>query len=232
MLRVIVRSLRVLACAATAAATSAHAAGGAHLLDDSEVGQLGQCQLESWGTRLSGDRWTAVAAPACTLAAPTPLELSAFMARSDAPGSTSIGAGIKVALASPVSGIGLAVSGGLGWGGDGMRLESGNVILPISSDVSPGVRISANLGWEWSRSGDRHSGLAGAQVEARVARRWSLMSEAVVRDSGRTAFQGGVRWTPADWVDVDLLAGRFVDGSSPRALSIGVTLRGRPAPAA
>jgi hypothetical protein len=43
---------------------------------------------------------------------------------------------------------------------------------------------------------------------------------------GRQAHKVGLRWNPrVGDVDVDLSAGRYVDGASPRAFTLGLTIR-------
>lgn len=54
----------------------------------------------------------------------------------------------------------------------------------------------------------------------------SLMAEVFGRDGDPMGSQVGVRWTPgAGDVDVDLLYGRRLDGSTPRTVTLGVTFR-------
>ena len=59
-----------------------------------------------------------------------------------------------------------------------------------------------------------------------VARDVTLMAEAFRRDGGEAGAQVGVRWNPGGGrFDLDLVAGRRIDGESPRAITLGLTLR-------
>ena len=105
------------------------------------------------------------------------------------------------------------------------RVETAAIVVPLTFDVSQGLRVNLNAGYAWSRTGDRHSAFVGAQADYRVTRALSLMGEVIGRRSSQPGWQAGLRWTPRDWIDLDLLAGRRVDGTPRRAFTLGVTLR-------
>jgi hypothetical protein len=48
------------------------------------------------------------------------------------------------------------------------------------------------------------------------------MAEGFTRDYGKAGGQAGVRWTTGGGrIDLDLLAGRYVDGETPTSLTVG-----------
>lgn len=213
--------------ALVAAVEEARASGGAHIVDDAEVETPGLCHAESWLSGFEGGRRLANLSPACTFHALSSVEFGAAIQHGWERGHrhTLIGPAVKVALRSPSHGIGLgvAVSGAVDVASG--KAETASVLLPVTIDLTPRVRANFNLSYQWARTGDRHGLVAGAQIEARVRGTLSVMAEGFVRDGAKPGFQAGVRWTPKTWIDVDLLGGRRVDGSSARAVTLGVTLR-------
>lgn len=209
------------------AAGPANAAGGAHVIDDAAVETPGTCHLESWLT-LTGEGGLANSSPACTRMAWPNLEIGGFVAHGwtgDAD-DTLIGVSPKLKLRSEEHGVGVGIATSLGYGIDRGRFESASVIVPVTIPAGTRLRFNLNAGWQWVRTGQGHDAFAGAQVEYALKPNLGLMAEAFARDTGKPGGQVGVRWTTGKGrVDVDLLAGRYVDGATPTAITLGVTLR-------
>ena len=214
-------------CGGSACAESATAAGGPHVIDDSEVEAAGDCHLEAWLTRSSQDQWHASAGVGCTPEALPMIELGGFAGHMRAPGmdETLVGLTPKVNLRPAETGLGIALSGSVAYGLDRDRLESAALIGAVTV---PGERLRFNLnaGWGWSEAGPGSELFAGAQAELAVGPQVSLMAEAFTRDHGKAGGQAGIRWTSGDGrIDLDLLAGRYVDGATPSSVTIGLTGR-------
>jgi hypothetical protein len=208
-------------------AAPAFAAGGAHVIDDGAVETPGLCHLEQWLTRSAGDGWLVTLAPACTDANLPNLEIGgAFThAWNDDRDDTSLTIAPKVALRDEKRSLGVAVDGSLSFNVDDGRFDAASVIVPVTL-VLGAWRLNANGGWTWSRLGLGHSAFAGAQAEWQVAPGLGLMIEGFGRNNGKAGFQAGLRWTGADGaVDLDCLAGRYLDGATPTAITIGLTIR-------
>lgn len=210
------------------AAAPAFAAGGAHVVDDSAVETPGTCHLESWVTQSSGGQWLLNSSPACTREAWPDLEIGGFVSHAwshDANDSV-IGVTPKLSLRSEERGVGIAIATSLGYSIDHGRFETASVIVPVTIPAGKRLRFNLNGGWQWSKAGQGHALFAGGQIEFAMKPDLSLMAEGFTRDSGKAGGQLGVRWTTArDRIDVDLLAGRYVDGVTPTAFTIGITLR-------
>ena len=93
--------------------------------------------------------------------------------------------------------------------------------------VNDRVRLNLNAGWSHVRADlKRDAAFYGAQAELGVARDLTLMAEAFQRDGGKAGGQLGLRWNPGGGrMDIDLVAGRRIDGATPRAITLGVTVR-------
>lgn len=216
----------VLGCASIAA-TGAWAAGGAHVVDDAEVETPGVCHAENWLTDLQSGRGLLNVSPACTPRSLPFVEIGGAVQHGwgNDSSQTLAGPAFKFALRRVDRGIGL----GLGLSaavdlGSG-RIENATALLPVTFDLSSRVRVNLNVAYQWVRTGNPHPFFAGAQIDFRASRTISLMAEAFGRDRGRLGLQAGLRWTPRPRVDIDFLAGRYVDGRSARALTLGLTFR-------
>jgi len=218
----------LLAAAALLAPQAALAAGGPHVIDDSEVETAGDCHVETWLTRSSDDQWHASAGLGCTPEAHPMLELGGFVGQMRSAGmdETMIGLTPKVTLRPAETGLGIALSGSLAYGLDRDRLEGAALIGAVTVPASEGLRFNLNAGWGWSEAGPGSELFVGVQAELAVAPQVGLMGEAFTRDHGKAGGQAGVRWTSRNGrIDFDLLAGRYVDGATPTSVTVGLTGR-------
>lgn len=205
------------------------AAGGAHVIDDSAVETPGVCHLESWVTRYGGDHGLVNLSPACTRTVWPHLEIGGALQStwSASASDTTIGPALKFTLRSEDTGIGLGAVGNGSWSVRSGQLETANLIAPATFVVSDRVRINLNAGWSYSRaSPSRNALFYGGQAEIGLLPNTSLMIEAFRRDHGPAGGQLGLRWNPGGGrFDLDLLAGQLIDGTSRRAVTLGLTVR-------
>jgi len=207
----------------------ARAAGNAHVIDDSAVETPGVCHLEAWTTRFTPRQGLVNLSPACTRKAWPRLELGAGLQQAWSGGTsdTLVGPALKLNLPSGGKGLDLAISASTAYGLRTRRLETAGVIVPLTIPVGDRVRVNLNAGWSYSpAAAKRDAVFYGAQAELALTRDLTLMVEGFRRDGGRPGDQLGLRWTPGGGrLDVDLIAGRRADGESPRAATLGVTIR-------
>lgn len=204
------------------------AAGGPHVIDDSEVETAGDCHAESWMAGSSGDQWHANAGAGCTPLAMPMLELGGFVGHMGSPGAdeTMLGFTPKLNLRPADSGVGLAVAGSLGYGMDRSRIETVSLISAVTVPAGRTLRFNFNAGWVWSQAGPGNELFAGAQAEWQLTPRIGLMAEGFARDPGKAGGQAGLRWTSRNGrIDVDLLGGRYLDGATPTSVTVGLTAR-------
>ena len=209
------------------------AAGGAHIVDDSETETPGTCHLETWVTRfVPGDGYLNLS-PACTAEKMPFLEIGAAFQHywDQAINSQLFGPAMKVNFQKETTGVGV----GLGLN-SGMDLKTGelglaSLIMLVTLPIDQNVKVNLNAGWSYLRGPTPNALLWGGQVEAKVAWDVSLMVEVFGRSpNGLLGTQMGLRYTPTmggkeGWIDFDLLAGSFFDSVSARFFTVGVTVR-------
>lgn len=206
------------------AATPARASGVEHVIDDSAVETPGTCHVESWVTIAGDGAGLATIAPACTRLQWPNLELGGFASTAwdGNTRETQIGVSPKWNLRDEKRGLGVALSGSAGMDIARARLASASLVVPVTIPVGR-LRFNLNISWQWTRAGG-HAAIAGTQAEYQATATLTLMAETFVRDHGRAGGQTGLRWNPRRGrIDVDLVYGHYLDGISPRAISLGLT---------
>jgi hypothetical protein len=208
--------------------SQARAGGGAHFIDDATVETPGVCHLESWVTGYDGERGLLNSSPACTSMALPRLEIGGAITHFwDSTDDTHVGPALKLKLLAVESGFGLGLVGAAGWSVRYGNLHTASIIVPATIDISERVRMNFNAGWLYGvMSERRQTYFVGAQMEAEIVRDLSLMVETFGRGYGHVGAQVGLRWNPGGgWFDLDVLAGRWIDGVSPEAVTLGLTAR-------
>lgn len=212
----------------------AWAAGGAQIIDDSEVVDPGTCQLETWVTGYSVEvgGGYANATNTCTLSSLPRLEFGLQFQHVWFGGTSTseqlLGPALKVNLIPQDTGVGLGLAFNSGVNMSSGEFAIGTLIMPVSIPLGDKTRINLNAGWQFIRIADSQNGLFyGAQVETKIG--WeevSLMLELFGREPGYTGTQIGLRWRPNDAaLEFDLLAGSFFDNVNGKFFTVGVTFR-------
>ncbi len=129
----------------------AWAAGGAHIVDDSEVVDPGTCQLETWLAGFDGGGGYADATKACTLSSLPRFEFGPQFRHywnGDMIGSDQfLGPAVKVNLIPQGTGVGLGFTGGVNLATGEFAL--GSLIVPVSIPLDDRTRINLNAGWQF-----------------------------------------------------------------------------------
>lgn len=208
----------------------AHASGNEHVVDDAAVETPGVCHVEGWATRFGRRQGLVNLSPACTRKAWPRLELGAGLQRAwtaDGASDTVVGPALKLNLRPEEKGLGLGLAGSAAYAAHAGRLETAALLVPITIPVGQRLRVNFNAGWSYSRAAARRdAAFYGAQAELVLTRNVTLMAEGFRRDGGRLGGQMGLRWNPGGGrFDLDVVAGRRIDGVEPRAVSLGLTVR-------
>ena len=204
----------------------ARAAGGAHVVDDAGVETPGICHVESFVAWSKPGTGFASLAPGCTPGFAPWLEIGGTInyAWTDGARSTLGAINLKAATDTGFWGLSAGFNATLGYDFTGKQIETTAATALVSKAIGDDVALHFNLGWQQFRSERSNDAFAGVQIEAAMSPDWTVMAEIFGRKSVRTGIQAGVRRTGRR-VDVDLLYGRYVDGFSADALTLGLTVR-------
>lgn len=222
----------LLSAVAACWAYDAWSAGGAHVVDDSEVVDPGTCQVEMWVTRFDpGDSFANVS-PACTMEQLPRFEIGAAFQHywDQTLNAPLLGPALKLNLQPESTGLGIGLVFNAGVSIRTGDLGLASALVPITVPLDDKVRFNFNVGWSYLRAVDYTNALfLGAQVEAKVGGEVELMLETFSRVPGNLGSFGaqmGLRYRPNDGpIDFDALVGGFFNADSARFFTLGVTVR-------
>ena len=235
-----------LCCASIAANRRAEAAGGAFAVDDSETGKPGECKLESWlsvATNKAGDL-IASAAPACVIKFGYPVEIGGQFQRTESDREWGTSAGVKAkANLLPVGSnkVGLGLSGGANFDLLTHQASAYFINVPGTLTITDELRLNINGGWLHEREGKLDWFTWGAGVEWNFTKPLTLIAE-LYGQAGRPKaaaanepppssslrwprMQAGLRITPRENMDLDLIYGHNITGENAQWFTAGLNLR-------
>jgi hypothetical protein len=228
-------ALLIIAAAARLSPTEA-IADGAFVVDGATVGKPGECKVESWASIASNHDFLAATSPSCVINPGIPVEVGATFTRTRSAGEWSTGAGPKAKVnIIPLDERGFAVglSGNTLWNLNTGQNAGSTVNIPLTIQASKDVRINVNAGWFYDAVERVNYGTYGAGFEWNFVQPLTLIGEvfgiAGPRQEARSVTepraQIGLRWTPAEAFDIDLIYGRNIAGENANWLTLGVNLR-------
>jgi len=230
--------MRVFLCAASLAlaADSAQGAGGAYATDAADVGEAGNCKVESWASFASNSDFIGAVNPSCVVDLGRPVEVSTqiLRGRSDGEWNTFVAPKFKTNLIPTAIGQwGVAIAGGAVYDGVEKDLAGFFAYLPATFRISNVMRINVNAGWAWDRLADIHYATYAAGIDWRTpdnvwtltAEVFGLVGQADTATEKQPRFQLGLRWRPVDRFSVDVIYGRNILGESANWITLGTSIR-------
>lgn len=228
------RQLRVasIALAILAAGPLSHialAAGGAFAVDDAGVDDVGACKVEAFASfARNGDRVAAVA-PACVVSLGRPVDFGAQLDRARSGGEWGTGLSLKAKAAivpfTDDAPFGVAIAGGVGFDLTASETAEWFVTVPVSIRLSEIFQINLSAGGLWDRIERRSFVTWGAGFELTLAAQFTLLGEVFGQGSDDPGAQLGLRFTPHERVDFDLIYGRNLTGERSDWITLGVNMR-------
>jgi hypothetical protein len=213
---------------ALSTSSNARAAGGAHIVDDSEVETPGHCHVELWVTRFVPGNGYANAAPACTPKQIPFLEVGVahqdyWSEENNAP---ILGPTAKLNLRPQSTGLGLGIAASSGVDLSSGDLNFASVVGLVSVSLNETFRVNLNAGWSYVQGDMPDALFYGGQIEVQISRDLMFMIEGFGRAPGIGGVQTGLRFTPKDGpIDFELLAARFLGENQPFFFTVGVIVR-------
>jgi hypothetical protein len=234
--RLRVSALGGLAVAALLLSPPAHAAGSAYGVDTAEVGEVGNCKIESWLAWASNQDFIGVANPSCIVDLGRAVEVSAQIqrSRSDGEWGTSVAPKFKTnIIPSAIGRFGVAVAAGATYDVLTSDVGAAYAYVPATLRLSEVIRINLNAGWQWDRTADRHFFLYGAGFDLRTPDNvWTLTAEifgllgaAETAPETQPRFQVGLRWRPIDRFSMDFIYGRNITGENANWITVATSIR-------
>ena len=225
-------------------AEAVHAAGGAYVVDDVDIGKPGDCKVESWAQAASNHDFAAVTSPACVVKLGVPIELGVQLQRSRSGDDWTTGAGPKAKIniiPSETGKIGVGIAGALGWTLGNGQYTGHLVYVPLTYQVSDAFRINVNGGWSYDGVARLSYAYWGAGFEWNFVKPLTLIGEvyglygelpAVQEDDApspdslrQPRTQIGLRFTPQDNVDIDVIYGHNIGGENAHWMTLGLNVR-------
>jgi hypothetical protein len=226
-------------------AAPAVAAGGAFAVDDAAVDEPGACKVESWMAFASNQDFIGVISPACVANLGRPVELGVAYQRSRADGEwgSTLGLKAKTNIIPVETGkIGVGFSIGVPTDLLTRQITGFSATIPLTFQVSEMFKLNANLGWLYERTNNHLSWLTwGAGFEWQFVPKLTLIGEAFGQlgnlpmvDPGdplppnsirEPRVQAGLRFTPVEALDLDLIFGRNITGENASWVTLGANIR-------
>jgi hypothetical protein len=218
--------------------TDAFAAGGAYQVDTADVGEPGNCRVESWVSAAGNHDFIGALSPSCVVGFPQqPVEAGVQLTRTRAGGEWASGATPKLKtnlIPTAIGSWGLAVSGQASYDLITKETTSLAATLPATLRLSNVMRINLNAGVLNDRIAKQNYFTYGAGFDWRTpANDWIFTAEvfgqlgAMQETRGVTEprFQVGLRWRPIDAVSFDIIYGRNLTGENSNWITLVNTVR-------
>jgi hypothetical protein len=217
-------------------AGEAHAAGGAYFVDDAAVDEPGACKIESSASFASNRDFLGLVTPACVVSLFRPVELGIVGARSrqDGEWGSSVLPKAKINILPPEAGkLGLALSGGSQFDLLTGQYTGSFVNVPVTWTFSETFKTNVNIGWIYEHQANLHFLSYGAGVEWIPMKPFTLIAEVfgfagpqgATRGVTQPRFQAGLRITPVDTIDFDVIYGRNILAENANWITIGMNVR-------
>jgi hypothetical protein len=120
---------------------------------------------------------------------------------------------------------GMAIAGGGGFDLTSRETAEWSVTVPVSIRLSEIFIVNLNVGGLWDRIEDRSFVTWGAGFMLTLSEPLMLIGEVFGEGSERPGAQLGLRYTPHEKIDFDLIYGRNLTGEKSDWLTFGVNLR-------
>ena len=217
----------------------AHSAGGAYVVDDAIIDDVGSCKVESWVSLATNTDLIAVSTPSCVfpLILPTEIDLQATQARIDSAWNPSLTPKFKTTLVKPEVGkFGIAVAGGAAFDILTGANSGAFVNIPITFQATELFKLNVDVGWAYDAIKVASYATYGAGFE------WQPKKDGLLTFLGEVfgvvgdridaphsliepRFQAGVRFTPIETLDLDLIYGRNITGENANWITVGLNVR-------
>jgi len=129
-------------------------------------------------------------------------------------------------------GVGIGLSGQANWDLLTGTSTGGNIYIPVTFDLGHDVRLNINGGWLYDGAAKLNYVTWGAGIEWKMTKNLALIAEfygqcSPLSDPPSTTdprFQAGIRLTPINNLDVNIIYGRNINGENAHWLTLGFNI--------
>jgi len=224
----------------------ARAAGGAYVVDNSEIGNPGDCEVDSWAAFASNHDFNAIASPYCVVKLGVPVQVGALAQRSRDDGSwgTTASPNLKINLIPAANHpFGLGVEAFSTWDLRSGAYTGSTVFVPFTFQLSDAFTVNVNGGWLYdgvNKIGYATWGAGFEWIFVKGDQPLTLIGEVfgqagnlpIPNDGGlapnairEPRTQLGIRYTPQKNIDLDVIWGHNIAGENAHWLTLGVNVR-------
>jgi hypothetical protein len=206
-------------------------AAGAFGVDDSEIGKPGECKVESWLSFAGNGDQMFVTSPACVVNLLRPFEFGGTLTRFRADSEWGTGLSLKAKanlLSNEKSPVGIGIAGGVILDLVTQQHTGTFFYVPVTFVLSDVFRINVNGGLLWDHIASQNLVTWGAGFEWIVLKNATpvtLIAEVFGLSTKQPAVQAGIRLTPHEKVDFDLIYGRNLAGEDANWITAGINIR-------
>ncbi|HEY8267396.1 MAG TPA: hypothetical protein VIG34_01895 [Xanthobacteraceae bacterium] len=206
-------------------------ADGAFAVDGSDTAAPGSCKIESWVSFAGNGDQMFITSPACVVNLFRPFEFGGTLARTRADGIWGTGLSLKAKtnlLSTEKSPVGVGIAGGVILDLVTQQHTGTFFYVPVTFVLSDMFRINVNGGWLYDHIERKDFATWGAGFEWIVLKNTTtvtLIAEVFGQSTKQPAIQAGIRFTPHEKVDFDLIYGRNLAGEDANWITAGINLR-------
>jgi hypothetical protein len=210
-------------------AADAYAAGGAYVVDDATIANVGECKVESWVSAASNGDFIGVTQPACVVRIGVPVEFTATLQPARTNGEWATFAGVRgkfVLLHEGPNNPAIAMAiGTLFDASNGENLTFVNI--PVTFKLRDDVRLNVNTGWLRDTADETNHLTWGGSLEWDFRKSWTLITEVfgLTGHQSEPRMQSGLRYSPTKSIDLDVIYGYNLIGEKANWITAGVTVR-------
>ena len=107
------------------------------------------------------------------------------------------------------------------------------VNVPVTYTFSETFKVNVNSGWIYERGNNQHLLTYGAGISSIPAKPFTIIAEvfgvagapAEIKSAREPRFQAGLRVTPIDTIDFDVIYGRNIGGENANWITLGMNVR-------
>jgi hypothetical protein len=214
---------------AAGALGAAQAAGGGFFVDNAGVDDPGSCKVETWASAARNDDRVFAIAPACAVSLGQPVEFGLQFDRVRFDGEWANAGSLKAKTSlipfHESARFGAAISGSAIMSFATDEIVAYVLNVPASIHVTDQLHLNVQAGGLWERNTGHEHFTWGAGFELSLTPQFTFIGEIFSLASEHRGAQAGLRFTPHEKIDFDLIYGHNLAGEKSDWITLGMNVR-------